>query len=158
MIFNILLLLFIFACWMFQNEIGAFYKLSYHKQKTHPKAIFYMIKSISWILYIFMYQKIQKNVVYIQKHEYEVHYIYHGQLYKIKMIGNSNLNKKNIIMILNQSDEDITSDIIPYLGPKFDFHKITYQPKHFNHEEITFYLSNGETRTFSHDQNMISFQ
>jgi len=155
MIFNIFIVLLIWFIVVFHNEALMLYQISYRKEKTHPKAIVRTFKTLNWILYLIIYQKIFKNVVHVQKHEYEVHYVYNGQLYKIKIVGNSNLYKKQIIMILNERDDDITNDIVPYLGPKYDFHKINYQPRHFNQDEITFYLANGETRKFSNHEDMI---
>ena len=52
-------------------------------------------------------------------------------------------------MITNDKLEDITKEIISYMGPKYNFHNLSYCPGDFKMKEMSFYLSNGDIVNFT---------
>jgi hypothetical protein len=124
------------------------YEMNYKKEKSIWKALKKTVLLIIWIGYLIVYQKVTKNMIIVKKNEYDVHYIYHGQLYKIKCKHISGPKYNQVLMITNQDSEDITTDILPYMGPKYNFHNIHYTPKDFNNQELSFYLSTGHILKF----------
>jgi hypothetical protein len=155
MIVYLFFLCVLFLISFFYQEIILLYTINYQKEKSHSKALIKSLKISMWMVYLILYQKIYKNIEYIQKFEYDVHYVYNGQLYKIKILGNSNINKKQVLMITNENSDDITSDILPYMGPKYDFHSIKYTPKNFKIKELTLYLNDGNIKKFDENQTII---
>jgi hypothetical protein len=127
------------------------YKINYNKEKSHYLALKKTIRTICWIGYLMIYQKIYHNYIPIEKNIYDVHYIYHGQLYKIKCINPMGPKKVQVLMITNDDLEDVSNEIIPYLGPKQNFHNMTFRPKDFKQKELCFYLSDGNIVTFKDD-------
>jgi len=130
------------------SGVSMIYEMNYKKEKSVSKAIKKTVKTITWVGYLMLYQKIYKNLVMVKKNEYDVHYVYHGQLYKIKCKYNSGPQPFQVLMITNQNSDDITKEINAYMGPKYNFHNLQYSPLDFQNEQMSFYLSNGETKTF----------
>lgn len=137
------------------ESIYLLYTINYKKEKSIIRAIKKTIGMIVWIIYLIIYQKIMKNMVNIKKNEYDVHYVYHGQLYKIKCKNDLGPKRTQVLMIVNEKMEDVSSDIIPYMGPKYNFHKILYTPKDLNNKELSFYLSDGNILNFKEDSSII---
>jgi hypothetical protein len=129
--------------------------MNYQKEKSIPKALTKTCKTVFWFGYLMVYQKIAKNLVVVKKNEYDVHYIYHGQLYKIKCILPQGPQKLQVLMVTNDKLEDVTSSIMPYMGPKQNFHNQVYRTKDFGEKELSFYLSNGDILTFDSEKSII---
>jgi len=130
------------------NGLLLLYTINYNKEKSHYKAIEKTIKIICWFGYIYLYQKIYHNCINIEKNKYDIHYIYHGQLYKIRCINKLGPKKNQVLMVANDKLEDISDEIIPFMGPKQNFHKLCYTPNDFKQRELSFYLSDGRILTF----------
>jgi len=148
---------FLFIYLMYESMEGFLflYQMNYNKEKSHVKAFQKTIQTIAWVVYLLLYQKIYKNMVVVKKNEYDIHYVYHGQLYKIKIFSPSALKRNKVLMISNENSEDVTQDIIPYLGPKHDFHSMVYRPENFKSTELFFHLSNGNTVKFSEKEEIV---
>jgi len=131
------------------------YTINFKKEKSVKKAIDKTARTILWVVYMMIYQKIAKNLVQLQKNEYDVHYIYHGQLFKIKCKHTSGPQSAQVLMITNDKLEDVTNEITPYMGPKYNFHNMNYTPTDFKERELSFYLSNGNITVFK-DKEIIS--
>lgn len=122
----------------------------------------------------FLVYKINEYVNYytdatnIERHKdyYIVTYNYGGQIYKLKCSqGKKKVHIIKITGILLPSDKeepptedsteegssdevDLTDEILPYMGPRMDFHNLKLSPKDFNCSQITFYLLNNNQKTF----------
>lgn len=145
-----ILILIIFAYTSFESLL-LLYNMNYNKEKSHYKAFQKTIKTVLWIGYLMIYQKVYKNLVQIEKNVYEIHYIYHGQLYKIKCINPIGPKQTQVLMITNDNLDDISNEIMPYMGPKQNFHNLKYRPVDFKQKELCFYLSNGEILTIKNN-------
>lgn len=130
------------------------YRLNLNREKSHILALRKTMYAICWVAYLMLYQKIYHNIVPIDQNKYDVHYIYHGQLYKIRIMHKKGPQKTQVLMIANDQLEDISEDIIPFMGPKQNFHNLDYQPCHFQQKELTFYLSDGRILTFGDEKDI----
>ena len=99
--------------------------------------------------YIVLCQKLNKTVVKIDKHSYEVTYVING----IQYIMHIQVKKgpKTLIQALDKDDNDITDVLQSYLGPMENFHGYPYTPEFFGTSEITISLSTGEELTFKNN-------
>ena len=105
-----------------------------------------------FIIFIYLYFKVWigqtflNNVKHINKNEYDIKYFFNGSFYKIKVINQ--LRTKYVIdKILNEKEKDITNELLSFLGPKYDFHNISYQPSDFKYKKIKIYYTD-----MSHDE------
>ena len=54
-----------------------------------------------------------------------------------------------ILKISDKNDVDITCDILPFLGPNYDWHHNKFTPFDFGYNSIIFELKNGNGYTFA---------
>jgi len=137
-----------------------FYALySYYHEKNHDtvKSFYNTIQMTFYILYAYIQQKLMHNVVWINKKEYEVHYFLSGNLFKIKLMAKRGPRPFHILKITNETGADITTEIIPYLGPYYDWHSIHYTPTQFGHQQLCFHINDGRNIHFRHsDESLIN--
>ena len=88
-------------------------------------------------------QRVQK----IGFNKIQIKYNYRGKSYYIlSSIPRGPLSKKiNIHKICNAEGKDVTGNILPFLGPNFDWHNLSYTPNDFNEDTLKFILDNNET-------------
>jgi hypothetical protein len=102
-----------------------------------------MIIKMYWIQFL---QWCNKSIEYIDNKNVVLTYVLQGKTYKI------NLKMKRgpspILLVLDQNNNDITEQVLPYLGPEQNWHNKEYTPSYFEKESITFELCNGEHKTF----------
>ena len=106
----------------------------------------YSLVMINKALYLSFIQYMNNSVRKLDNKVFEVSYIINGKIYKIWVQP-----KKGPSLVLQVSDEnqeDITDEIIPYLGPCNNWHGRLFSSKDFKKKSLTFELSNGEERTF----------
>ena len=84
----------------------------------------------------------------IGKGEYDILYVLHEQLYKIRVYTKRGPRNKIVLQVINENDEDVTSVISQYLGPMEDFHAIIYKPETFGYKQLTFNLQDGTSEVF----------
>lgn len=98
------------------------------------------------ILYVTILQKLNKSIVKIDKNKYEITYVINGKLYK--MLVSPTRGPALVLQVSNELQNDITDEIIPFLGPNYNFHGQDFSPNYLNHQLLTFELFNGEEKTF----------
>jgi hypothetical protein len=115
-----------------------------HKTKTG--AIVATAKVLATSLYISVCQTMNKTVKRLPKNKYEVAYTINGRLYKmiVKPIRGPSLIEK----IVDEGGVDIMLLVIPYLGPRNDFHGTPLTPKFFGKKEIQFTFVTGKLHCF----------
>jgi hypothetical protein len=59
---------------------------------------------------------------------------------------------KNVLQVIDDNNEDITTLIVPYLGPAEDWHSSKFKPSFFNRKTLTFNLSSSDDITFTEDE------
>jgi hypothetical protein len=81
---------------------------------------------------------------------YELTYVINGRLYK--MIVTPIRGPTPFMKISNDSEEDVTDIVLPYMGPRYDWHYREFTPSFFGYKSITFELSNGKKRTYEESE------
>lgn len=110
------------------------------------------LKMILKALYISLIQYLNQTIIKLDKNMYEKTYVVNGKMYK--MIIMPSRGPSPVLQISNEKNEDVTEDILAYLGPEHNWHYTYFTPKFFNYESLTFQLSDGTELTF-HDRDTI---
>lgn len=111
------------------------------------------IKMLLQALYQSIIQYLDNSVKKIDKNKYELRYTINGKLYK--MIITPVRGPIPIVSVKNEKNEDITDEVIPYLGHKNDWNGYKYYPIFFNSTELKIELINGETKIFNNSETII---
>lgn len=112
------------------------------------------LKLIIMLYYISFLQFCNKSVVCIDKNLYQVTYTINGKLYK--MLVKQTKGPNPFVKISNEMNIDITKDILPYIGPQYNFHGSNLTPKSLHCKSLTFTLNNGKTFVYQ-EKDIISF-
>ncbi len=75
-----------------------------------------------------------KTVKLINRNQVEIAYTFRDQEYRIR--SRVKRGAKMPITIL-AGDNDVTNELLPYVGPGEDFHGITYTPEDFGYDRVT---------------------
>jgi hypothetical protein len=141
--------------WPFIEGLMILYEMNLAKYKNHHGAAMYKtVETIVTILYMMLYQKLWKNLVVVGPGVYDVLYTMNAKLYRIRIFHKRGPRGRKVLQVINEADEDVTTDIVPYLGPMEDFHGIAYKPQSLGHTQLTFNLNNGDTKTFGVEEPM----
>lgn len=113
--------------------------------------------SIAWIsvqmiiqaCYINFIQYMNSTIVRLKPGVYEITYVINGRMYK--MIVKPQKGPSPVLQISNDLQEDITDKVLPYMGPKYDWHGDAFTPKFFDCETLVFELSDGTEHTFERE-------
>tara|TARA_Y100000389_G_C17412106_1_gene491544 strand:+ start:234 stop:734 length:501 start_codon:yes stop_codon:yes gene_type:complete len=103
-------------------------------------------------IYLNMLQKFKHNAVKIDKKTYELTYCLDDKTYK--MLFKVKRGPNPILKILDENDLDVTSELLPYIGPNYDWHNFKISPKFFNKKTIKFIKQNEEILVFQDKDNM----
>lgn len=131
------------------------YEMNKKTHKSWTKALVTTVRTITWVTYLMVYQKIYKNIITIGKNVYDVHYVYHGQLYKIRCRHEMGPKRVQVLMVMDHNSENVSKKIMCYLGPKGNFHNMRYTPSELGHVELHFFLSDGTVKIFGKDDEMV---
>lgn len=97
-------------------------------------------------------QYLTNPVKKIGKNIYEVSYIIEGKKYK--MIVSPMKGPAPVLAISNDTMEDVTEQVISYLGPKCDWHGNKFTPDFFGHKSLTVQMADGSTKTFTVEEHV----
>lgn len=135
----------------------------YHKFRDVNKLVSTKYKNTSLILYIScnmickMYwmnflQWCNNSLEILQNKNVSVSYILNGKKYCLVV-----KNKKGpcpVFLVLDENYKDITDEIIPYLGPNYDWHNSSFCPSFWNKKKMIFEISSGEQKIFNENENI----
>jgi hypothetical protein len=111
---------------------------------------FYMVIQSLWISII---QYFNNTIVQLDANKYLVTYIIKGNTYKI--IVKNKRGPRNVLLVSDETETDISDLIFPYLGPEENFHCQVYTPNFFGKKELIFELSNGCEKIFKTNENIV---
>ena len=77
---------------------------------------------------------------------YEISYIIQGKIYK--MVVTPIRGPTPVLQIRDETDEDITDKVLPYLGPRHDWHGSKFTADIFGCKKMTFELADGTDKLF----------
>jgi hypothetical protein len=102
---------------------------------------------------VYFKQLLNGNVKKLDNKTFEVSYVIHGHLYKMIVIPKRGPN--DYVLITDENKIDVSDIIIPYMGPRYDFHRHPFTPKFFKTKTLTFHNVNGAESTFEDDDILI---
>lgn len=95
-------------------------------------------------------QKINNSITRLDKNTSVLSYTLDGRLYK--MVLDHRKGPPLVLLVTDNEGEDVTSEVVPFLGPKRDWHKREFTPKFWNKERLEFELSTGENKEFTSEE------
>ena len=124
-------------------------KLVSSTESSAWRIIWISMKLIIFSLYISFLQKINKTVKQIDRKTYEISYVINGTLYKL--ISQVRFGPIPILQIIDDEENDITENVLPYMGPAYNWHGSKISPDFFGHKTLTFELSDGTEYTYAYN-------
>jgi hypothetical protein len=122
----------------------------YNRYKTiikfvPKKQVFNIAKLFVGVIVTTMYYNMLNflfnNVKKIKFNTYVVTYTINGKLYKF--IAKPTRGPSRVVQISNEMQIDVTDEILPYMGPNYDWYGIKLYPTFFNYTTLVFEFSNG---------------
>jgi hypothetical protein len=124
----------------------------YKKFKLYSNISLVGLKTLSKYSYIKFLQYLNSNVKKIDKNTYELTYIINENVYK--MIVSPKRGPSPVLQIIDHNMNDVTEEILPYLGPNYDWHGKKFSIDFFNKESLTFEMTDGSTKKYSIDKHI----
>lgn len=106
----------------------------------------YSFMLINKAFYLSFLQYMNSSIKKVGRNSYEISYLIEGKMYK--MIVKPQKGPSRVLQVSDENKEDITELVLPFLGPKNDWHGRKFVSWDFNRKSLTFELGNGEERTF----------
>ena len=104
-----------------------------------------IIKFMYWIAYVTIQQKCNKMLRRISNDTYELTYVINGRLYRQIMKFDSS---KKPICIVDDKDKDITLEVIPYMGPEYNWYNSKTPLKQLSLSKIVVYDNEGDEQIY----------
>lgn len=114
-------------------------------KQNYLKKIWFIIKIFFQTFYTIIYQRINNNVKKIDTKTYEISYVINNKLYKMIVVPKR--GPAPILQVSDENDNNITSYILPYMGPEYDWHGKKLKPRFFGVKFMAFQLDNGTEYT-----------
>ena len=114
------------------------------------KFLFYIQSGFLFLRTLFI-QRLMNFITFENKDCYDIGYYWHGSFYKIRIIKPKPLppsRYKVLFEIRDETNNDVTSVLLPYMGPKFDFHGLQYCPLDFGYSHLTFFWTDSSVQKF----------
>jgi len=132
--------------------LSMLYAYHYAQEKSVVRSLQKTASTVAWMAYLVAYQKIAKNLEKKGKNEYDVHYMLGNRLYKVRVHTHKGPRCKQVLQVIDEGDNDVTSAVLPYLGPLEDWHGKTYTPADLGSQLLIFNMASGKTLCFHKDQ------
>lgn len=115
-------------------------------EKNNRVVIWTSLKMLLHAMYISFLQYMNNTVRKIDRKIYEVTYVIDGKMYK--MIVKPKRGPAPVLQVSNEEQLDVTSTIIPYMGPEYNWHHNKLSPQFFGYKSLTFELMDGSEQTY----------
>lgn len=124
------------------------------QSKNRSKTLVFIIstKMLAQALYLSLIQYMNNSVRKLDKNTYEVSYVINGRIYK--MITRPTRGPTPILQVSNEQNEDVTYQVLPYMGPQYDWHNNKLAPEFFGYQTLTFELADGTEHTYDKDREL----
>lgn len=111
-------------------------------------------KMLIQAFYLTFLQYMNNSVCKLDRNVYEVSYVINGRMYK--MLVTPQRGPAPVLQISNDEDEDVTEQVLPYLGPQYDWHNNRIAPEFFGCKTLTFELADGSEYTYDKDNKALT--
>lgn len=115
-------------------------------ENNNLRIAWYSAQILFKALYITFLQYMNTTIKRIDAKTYELTYVVNGSLYKMLIVPKR--GPKPIIMVYNENEEDVTDEVLTYMGPQYDWHHSKISPKFFGYQSLTFELADGTEHTY----------
>jgi hypothetical protein len=137
------------------GTMGCFYKLDGWNICKHQYLIIWTsLKLLAQAFYLSLLQWLNSSLKKIDRNTYEISYIINGKLYKMRVKPQK--GPKPVLQVIDECSEDVTTEVLQYLGPNYDWHNSN--PKILGFESLTFECSDGEEAIFTKNETMKKFK
>lgn len=119
--------------------------------KNKLKIILISLKMIIQVLYLSFIQYMNSSIRQINRNTYEISYVVRGKMYKMLLAPKR--GPAPVLQVIDSGNNDVTTEIMGYMGPSYDWHGTTLTPKMLGYNTLTFELANGNEKSF--DENAI---
>jgi hypothetical protein len=117
-------------------------------QRTNRFAVAWMtLQMISSAVYISFIQYMNSTVTLVGRQTYIVAYVVAGKPYK--MVVRPMRGASRVLQVSDEESRDITSYVLPFMGPAYDWHGMLLTPQFFHVQSLTFEFGNGREVTCS---------
>ena len=121
------------------------------REKNRFRALWISTRMVLTILYIGFLQYMNSSVAKRNKY-YEISYVIEGKLYK--MLVRPLRGPAPVLQVINDQDDDVTDEVLPYMGPRYDWHNVKISPKFFGYNSLTFELKDGSEHTYEENSHV----
>lgn len=137
------------------HRLKRLYNLVSTRHKSSLMICIISVKMLLHAFYLNIIQYMNNSIIKLDKNTYILSYILHDNEYK--MVIKIARGPSPILSIKNEDNKDLTDIILPYLGPKNDWHNNKFTPKFFNCKSLSFELLNGEIIKFHEETEIEKF-
>jgi len=123
------------------------------KYKNICSIVYLSCKMIAKVYWLYFLQWCN-NSIEKTKSGYILSYAVGGNIYRIFL--KHKRGPKPFLIVVDENDNDVTDEILQFLGPNQDWHGQKYCPENWNKKCLTFEMSDGEQKIFE-NQNFINF-
>lgn len=96
------------------------------------------------------------NIIHLSNGNMVICYNRRGKEYKILLedeLVKKHINSpSSILMVYDEDSNDVSDDVIPYMGWKNDFHKLKYTPTMLGYKSLSFELTSGTMLVFKENE------
>lgn len=116
------------------------------KYKHRCMIILISLQMVCQAMWYSFLQWMNNSVRKLENGVYEITYVIQGRRYKmlVKPVG----GPSPIFLAVNENDDDVTNQLLPYIGVQNDFHKSDITPRCLGYKELTLEMFNGESKFF----------
>ena len=113
------------------------------QHKTAWTIFYNSLKLLCQVLYLSFLQYMNSSLIRLGRNAFLVTYTINGKIYK--MIVRPVRGPSPVLQVISDNEEDITLQVLPYLGPRYDWHKtnVSFQET-FGSKRLTFEIANGD--------------
>ena len=115
-------------------------------ERNNVRTVWISFKIVMYTLYIAFLQYMNTSVRKLNHKTYEVTYVINGRIYKMMVVPKR--GPLPVLQISNDLEIDVTEHVLPYMGPRYDWHGSRLAPRFFGYNSLTFELSDGTEHTY----------
>lgn len=105
-----------------------------------------VVKVLFKYMWIMMLQKIYVPIIHTGRNKYEIQYVLHDHLYKVRTMVKR--GPPRIIQVKDHDGNDITDEFRSYVGPNEDFHGQHTTPNDIGYNQIVIVFRDGMEATY----------
>lgn len=123
---------------------------------SHVQTCTHLLQSVWTLLRAYLTQYVFHNSYLVKKGVYDIEYTIHLKTFRFRtgykrgpchyrafFTSPSSKTEEE-----EKEEKDVSTEMLPYVGPNHDFHGIKYTPQDFGYSNLTLHYADGSTQTF----------